>query len=67
MWCLQVVGTREGEVLIVQEGEVRQTLRLDGGCGVTTLAAFSRVRHRAAGPMSLAVLDIGGPLHMNDR
>lgn len=40
---LQVVGTADGEVLVVQEGEVRQALQLDGGAGVTSLAAFSKV------------------------
>lgn len=43
---LQVVGTADGEVLVVQEGEVRQALQLDGGAGVTSLAAFSKVGGR---------------------
>ena len=39
----QVVGTAEGELLVVAEGEVKQALQLEGGGGVECLAAFSKV------------------------
>jgi hypothetical protein len=44
---LLVVGGRRGEVLVVQEGEVRQALQLEEGVAVESLAAFGKVREPA--------------------
>lgn len=41
---LLVVGSRRGELLVVQEGEARQVLQLDDGAAVESLAAFAKVR-----------------------
>ena len=41
---LLVVGSRRGELLVVQEGEVRQALQLEEGAAVESLAAFGKVR-----------------------
>ncbi len=40
-------------MLIVQDGDVRQAMQLDGGGGVTSLAAFSKVGGRGLGPVKL--------------
>ena len=43
------VGTRRGEVLVVADGEVRQTLQLGEGVAVDSLAAHSKARWGRAG------------------
>jgi len=52
-----VVGTRRGELVVVVDGEVRQTVQLDEVAGgVESIAAHSKVGHvGAAGRLVLAV------------